>query len=104
MSWPAGSAVADPHTSHMAEAAHGLSGARQRHIDRVLAVVHEKPGLVASEIAPLAELDVVETRRRLYDLSLADPPQAYRGEARKPYAGGNTQVTWRPAEGQGRLL
>lgn len=92
--YPRASHTNDPASSHMAEAGHTRSGRRQRNVDRVLSVLRQRPRSTAAEIAHHAGMDVVEVRRRLYDLHMRKPCRALACGLRTCTVGNRQVQTW----------
>jgi hypothetical protein len=84
-------------TSIAAEARHTASGARQRHIDLVVACVRSRPGLTGAEIGAAVGLELHESRRRCSDarsLGLIVPSGQRVCEITS-----HTSLTWRATNG-----
>ena len=81
----------DIESSRRAAEGHTRSGKAASNKALVLDMVTRFPGHTAGEIA-YCEMDVVEVRRRLFDLRCAH--QVYRGEQRRCTRAGNLQATW----------
>ena len=89
----------DPVTSY--EARDAAERYRWTHMDAVMQMVAQKPGLTSSEYAILTGLDVVETRRRLTDAK--NEGHAYQDGAYAPEGKRRRECQWWPVEAQGSL-
>jgi len=93
----------DPETSREAADHMERTGKAKTHKMMCLAVVQEKPGLTAAEIAVEAGLERHEASRRLPNLRDEDH-SVYNGAARECTVVGNRSMTWYPClAGQGKL-
>lgn len=94
----------DVATSHEAARAMNRTGRAKFHVDLVMAVVQQQPGLTAPEIAEHVPFDSVEVTRRLGDLQRLE--KVRKGQPRPCRArGGNRKFsTWRPAAADGFLF
>lgn len=61
----------DPATSRLAARRYDASGARPGHVARIMAVVRERPGCTAHEIAEAAGLHITQVDRRACELERA---------------------------------
>ena len=84
----------DPDTSHEAAEHVTRSGARQRHIEIVIAAVRAHPGLTSLELADVCGLERHEVARRTAD---AEASGAIRKGPVKRQANGRSAVTWEAA-------
>lgn len=80
----------------MAEADHTASGKRESHAERVLAALRVFPRSTAAELARhlATDLDVVEVRRRLYDLHRGAPRRARATGVRRCTVANRQVQTW----------
>jgi hypothetical protein len=85
----------DPQSSHDAAELHTASGARQCHIEIVVAAVRAFEGLTSAEIADRTGLERHEAARRLPDAEKAGAVR--KGGARKCSISGKLVTTWWPA-------
>lgn len=85
----------DPQSSHDAADAHTGSGARQRHIEIVVAQVRAFEGLTSAEIAVRTGLERHEAARRLPDAEKAGAVR--KGMPRKCSISNKLVTTWWPA-------
>ncbi|MBJ7539874.1 hypothetical protein [Marinomonas transparens] len=82
----------DPETSHAAADEITQSGARQKQMARVVAMVHETNGLTSRELAHRHGVDRHMVGRRLSEAETAQ--EVEKGPARTCAVGGRSSVTW----------
>ena len=90
--WSPVSRATDPVTSHEAEAVITQTGTRQTHVEIVLRIIIDHPGLVTGVIGEMSGLGQMETRKRLSDLK--NRGLARQGQPRVWEGSGRRQVTW----------
>ena len=92
----------NPATSHQAAEAITVSGKRGTDCEEVLKAIIKKPGSIADEIAPVAEIMRHEVMKRTADLNRLG--LAYPDGARRSEQSNRNQSQWFPAECQGQLM
>ena len=90
--WTPVSHTTDPVTSHEAEAVITQTGTRQTHVEIVLRIIIDHPGLVTGVIGEMSGLGQMETRKRLSDLK--NRGLARQGQPRIWEGSGRRQGTW----------
>jgi lipopolysaccharide biosynthesis protein len=82
----------DPETSHLAAEAITKSGARQKQIERVVAMVHKTDGMTSRELADHHKEDRYMVARRLSEAETAQ--EVEKGQPRTCAIGNCKAVTW----------